>query len=227
MLFLKVIKRDPSEFKTNIYKLVSIVLVGASFFMIRYALDFYANGFHRSEKLQACQEQMAKPKFRPSAKPENKYFGINLKARGLSLKDMLKKYRWVYISFQSAFGVYGYMSIYPSYLYTQIVRFLCGFFLLLVICSIFIKAPIEGKMLSFVFLACGVLLVAASMWRSWTVDLQYQGRYFIPIFVMFGFLLLRAKPYLNKKIVNIPAILMFLMSTYSFLFIGLKNIPKY
>ncbi len=140
---------------------------------------------------------------------------------------MFKKYNWGNISFQSTFGVYGYMSIYASKAYNETIKILLIVFTLYIISYFLFKSGIYDIIFLLIVLACSFLLIGASLWNSWTVDLQAQGRYFLPIFTMFGFLLLRCDRFANKRITNIFIILMFIMSSYSFIFVGLLNIPKY
>lgn len=213
--------------KMAVKRVCLIILIAAAFLGFRYSVDIYINGFNKTEKLLECQEKHARPQFKISTKLEDKYFGKNLKARGLSLKDMFKKYNWGNISFQSAFGVYGYMSIYASKAYNETIKILLIVFTLYIISYFLLKSGIYDIIFLLIVLACSFLLIGASLWNSWTADLQAQGRYFLPIFTMFGFLLLKCDRFANKHITNIFIILMFLMSSYSFIFIGLINIPKY
>ena len=73
-------------------------------------------------------------------------------------------------------------------------------------------------------LAVGVVL--ASAYQSWTADFQPQGRYLFPIIPMIAFLFHHYRESLRSRVFNLLFACLFACSVYSFVFIGLKNIPK-
>jgi len=223
---LSLFKKDFSNPKMAVKRAFLIMLIAASIFGLRYSLDIYINGFNKSNKILECQERFARKDLKPSTNLENKYFGVKLKNRGVTIKQMFGRYGWGEISFQSTFGVYGYMSIYPSKLYIQIVKMITALFSIYIMYFFLFKMGLEENILLLIVFVCSFVLVGLALWHSWTVDLQRQGRYFLPIFVIIGFLLFQAERHLNHKITNIFIIAMFLMSSYSFVFIGLSRITK-
>jgi hypothetical protein len=71
-------------------------------------------------------------------------------------------------------------------------------------------------------------LIAASVYFSWTVAFQPQGRYLIPVIPI---LFLTVKSILNEGEYQTPTVFLacavsFLLSAYSFVFVALLNIPK-
>jgi hypothetical protein len=65
------------------------------------------------------------------------------------------------------------------------------------------------------------LVVFISIWHSWTGDFQAQGRYLFPILPMLGILLSAARVHFNPRV-----LLPLLTACYSFIAVGLGEIPK-
>lgn len=213
--------------KMAIKRVGLIILVAASIFGLRYFADIYANGFQKSEKLLECREKLARSIYKPSTRLKNKHPWLQLRDRGVSLKNMFVRYRWGGRSFKSSFGVYEYMTISAPKSYYDFIRLITIFIILFIVFSLLFKAGIKENMLLLIVFTCSFLLIWACLWRSWVTMLQAQGRYFLPIVAMFGFLFYQVEWHLNKPIFNTFIILMFLLSLYSFVFIGLVNIPKF
>ena len=230
ILIYFVIKIFNKEF-TNPYllikRLIFIFLVLFLMFSLRFAGDIYINGIDKEKKLNDCREKLAKTAYKPSTPMEKRMPGLNIKEKGVSLKDVLIKYRWGEKSFRSAFGVYGYTSISASESYYDIPRVVGLLFVLFIFWSSLFKTNCNTKLLLLNAIICSVLLIGAALWKSWTSDFQAQGRYFLPIVAISGFLLYQIKGVLNKQLFNLFVLLMFLTSVYSFIFIGLIAIPKH
>lgn len=225
-----ILKLYYKEFKIPILaikRLGLIIFIACLLIGLRYSIDIYINGFDRAEKMLECTEKMARSDFKPSTPLKYKYYGLFPKSRGVSLRQMFEKYQWGDISFRSTFGVYGYMSIHASIIYYKLMGIIAALFIAYFVFSFLLRLGIKESMFMSIVLGCSLLLIGLSFWRSWTLDFQAQGRYFLPIFTMFSFLLFRSDKYLNKRITNFFIILMFIISSYSFIFIGLINIPKY
>jgi hypothetical protein len=73
---------------------------------------------------------------------------------------------------------------------------------------------------------CGVLVVGLSMYHSWVNDFQPQGRYLFAMFPVLGMLLMKSSKHVGQRVVAVLIAAAFVLSTYSFVFTGLKNIPK-
>lgn len=203
-----------------------IVVVAMVFAGVRFGFDVYQNGWHRSRKLTECRNQQARPRFKPQTPLEKQYFGLSLRKRGVSVRQMFDRYGWGRISFQSTFGVYGYMSLYGSPFYYQAMKYLLWLLSVLLLWSALIRTPLAIKLDLANVILCGLALVAAAFWNSWNVDLQNQGRYFLPIFAMAGMVLVQMEKRISAKLLNLLVITMFILGAYSFLFYGLSRIPK-
>jgi len=74
-------------------------------------------------------------------------------------------------------------------------------------------------------------LIAASLWQSWTVSFQAQGRYLAPILPMLGVLLYHLQPAiagrLPGRVFDGLVLALFALGVYSFIFVGLDLIPKF
>lgn len=210
-----------------VWKRVALVVALAAIMVGgRWAADTMVNGLDKPEKLLACRNKLAKPAFKPNTDLEDQYFGLNLKDKGVSAWKVFAGYKWGQVSFQSTFGVFGYMSIYAPGTYYRMVRAACILLALIIIYAILRRAGNQEKLALLIAVFSSLLLIAAAFWNSWTVDLQNQGRYFFPIFAMAGFLLSALDRHLNKRLLNFVLIALFLLSSYSFIFFGLSRIPK-
>lgn len=209
-----------------IQKLSIIVLVMAIPFTAYYIVDASINGMNKKNAILDCREKLASHIYKPSTELHAKHPWMMLKKRGVSLVEMFTRYRWGSRSFKSSFGVYEYTTISASETYYTLVKTVTICFLIFICFSILIRPNLKDISLFLIVLACGTLLLGGALWRSWTVMLQPQGRYFLPIAVMFGFLFERARLKFYRPLFNAFIIFLFLISTYSFIFVGLFNIPK-
>lgn len=171
-------------------------------------------------------EKFAAPKFTPSeiAAGEGAQ-RLNSRSRGVRLSELLIEHNWAVQSFQSFCGVYHWMSLSgpPEYylvagtLYLALLAFLLAGICRLSPRDAVFAAAIFGLMLS---------VILASAYHSWTADFQPQGRYLFPIIPMMAFLFLHYRESLRSRVFNLLFACLFACSVYSFVFIGLKNIPK-
>jgi len=213
--------------KEFLIRLLILVLAGLSLAGARMACDYYVNGFDRAEKLAVLQEQTAKPTYKPSTELHKKHIYLYMKARGNSLERIIKFDRWFGKTFRSAFGVYGYFTLSASDDYYKVVQWLGTTFLLFFICSIIMKGGLQNNILLFTGLGCGVSLIGLALWHSWTSDFQAQGRYLFPIILLLGIIYFHTQDIFQKRIFNFFVFSMFAVSLYSFIYIALRNIPKY
>lgn len=65
-----------------------------------------------------------------------------------------------------------------------------------------------------------------SSYNSWVSDFQAQGRYLFPMISMAGYLIYINKKLLNNLVIKTLLSLSYILSVYSFIMIGLYNIPK-
>ena len=69
-------------------------------------------------------------------------------------------------------------------------------------------------------------LIGVSLYHSWTMDFQAQGRYLFPILCMFGVLLGRCRQLFDTRLFILSVSQLYVLGLYSFIFIALINIPR-
>jgi len=79
-------------------------------------------------------------------------------------------------------------------------------------------------MLSALFFAS--LLVLASLHHSWTADFQAQGRYLFPLLPILGVAAAAGERFISRRVFCFFSILLFTISCYSFIFIGIRGLPR-
>lgn len=203
-----------------------LILVSLVFPGIRFALDVKANGFDYDEKLQTIVEERASYYYKPSTPMEEKHIYLYLRERGLSLDHVLNYKKWGQSILATSFGSYGYTQYSPSQTNFEIVRLLSLTLLLVLIISILARAPPILHILLLITAVSAVFLVVASLWSSWTIIFQPQGRYLAPILGMCGVLYYHTRDYIWRNAFNVIVLSLFGLGVYSFVFIGLRFIAK-
>ena len=215
--------KDQSLFWSRV---IAICIVGVGLYGGRVALDYAANGPDPAKLRAEMIELHAKPIYKPSTPLENKHNSLYLKDRNVSLDRTLHKGKWPGKMFLNAFGSYGFTQFFPSMAYFQTVKNTGLFLLAFMLASILINGPPRTHGLFLLVLMCATALVLMLLWRSWTIAFQPQGRYLAPILPMLGILYYHIRTSVNQKITISLTVAMFLLGVYSFLFIGLYEIPK-
>lgn len=224
-LYFQVIKGG-QPVKPVIQKLGLIVLVVILGYGFRYSLDTYYHGSDKKLKLAACQEKLAIPLYKPSTKLEKQHPYMHLRDKGVTIKEMIFKYKWFEKSIRSGVGVYGYLTISGPTIYYRIVYAIMGVGLIILFFYSLFRTPNPERILFFVFLICSTSLLGVHLMRNWEIMLQAQGRHFLPIVGMLGILFYHVRKYIHPPVAHLYVLLMFLLSAYSFIFVGLVNIPK-
>jgi hypothetical protein len=142
----------------------------------------------------ARAEQMREARAGQAFKPSHPTApGYRLAERGFPFRRIGANQRWVKLSVQSLYGRFGYLSIKPQlWLYNTVL----ALFLLLALMTYGflvlrrheIPPPVH---LALIFAPlCIIAVILASMYNSWTVDFQPQGRYLfaalLPLAVISG-----------------------------------------
>ena len=114
------------------------------------------------------------------------------KAEGIPFLAFLEKDHFFFVkrSIESFFGVFGYMNIdmprwlYPAY-YVLTAAGLMNF------CRALFAERLSRKncFLAITGAVASVMVMALHIWHSYARDLQYQGRYFITVALLLGFLI--------------------------------------
>ncbi len=122
----------------------------------------------------------------PALHPDNR---ISIAEQGFSLSSMLFDLKWLKTSFMSFIGVFGYME----YICSDLVYELSEYFIILAMvgCIIgliikIIKKQKPDKLTLYFYISCiicAIITFALSVFNSYTIDYQPQGRYCYPGFL--------------------------------------------
>ena len=208
-------------------RLAVIALVAVAVYGARWGLEIAANGPDYREKTNAMIEERAEPLYKPSTELHRKHIYLYMRDRGHTLRQIWTKEQWGGKSFVSAFGAYGYTQYVGTGIYYSLVKWTGVTLLAVILISLLIHGPPRIWVLFTLTLTCAALLVAASLYQSWTISFQAQGRYLAPILPMFGVLYYHARPWLMRRTVNVLLLGLFGLSVWSFVFVGLALIPKF
>ncbi len=164
----------------------------------RVAWDVHVNGMpaQKNATIHQVIEQRAGVDFKPSAIAAGKGNpSVGLASRGVSLSQLIfAPYNWGWSSMASAFGIYGYMSIFtPNWMYLAFAT-LAFALTLLAVNALRRECPNDWIGLTSVFVVGALLVISSSLLLSWTNALQSQGRYLLPILPMFALVLGVASP---------------------------------
>ncbi|HEX7914839.1 hypothetical protein [Rudaea sp.] len=170
-------------------RLVALLFLCLAVAAPRLAWDVWKNGTpaQKSAKLDAIVEARARADFKPSAIAAGEgYEGLALAAHGVSLKEVMfaPKKEWLFRTFCSAFGVYGYMIYYaPEWTYWAL-GLLFLMFLALSLAAVRRTYPVQGMRLVAIVLGVSMLVFTQSLLLSWVYALEPQGRYLFPILAL-------------------------------------------
>ena len=218
--------RNPEDRSSIIVRFAAVTIIALAFAGLRVGADYYVNGGDRSDKLALMQEKTAHHWYKPSTELNKKHVSMYFKQRGVTLKEMIVKYRWFAHSFQTGFGKYGYFTISGSDSYYRLMKWSAIVFLVFLGGAVAFRGDTEGRLLALLVCGLALALIGASVHRSWTVDFQAQGRYLFPILPMLGVVLARNRSVVDNKVFILLAMQLFLLSLYSFTFIALPAIPR-
>jgi hypothetical protein len=184
------------QVKLNLIPVKKIIILSLIIFIpltIHKISMIYVNGFNYAEKVASKKETMAQFKFKSNTQIEKQFPWLNLKRRGVTLKEMLVKHNWARITAASSFLLFGWMNVRgPNFLYKYFT------FLIIILFSLMIFLAIRSKTGRLeLFFSLGVLasLICASLWHSWTNDFQAQGRYLLPFLPTLYYSACRLKHY--------------------------------
>lgn len=225
-------------------KYAAILLLTLSVLSIRLSLDFYVNGetnfvglsylnyiagdFEKKpSRLLAYQEEIAEPPFKPSTIERdvaNTHPGLRLKDKGAAYSDLFTQWRWHEISFKSAVGVYGYMTIFAPSAYYVAIALLYAAFAAYLLAMILVRRRRDQIVAGGILVVGCAITIFISSYLSWTYAFQAQGRYLFPVLPMVAMLLYAARDLVNRIVLTIFVLGCFALSVYSFLFVGVRRI---
>ncbi|MBF0480384.1 MAG: hypothetical protein HQK81_02545 [Desulfovibrionaceae bacterium] len=191
----------------------------------REQFDGYVNA-GETNKAQMVAEQFAQQDFKPSSQDIGvAHFGMHMRAMGLSYKDLFVVWDWHVWTFRTSFGTYDYMKIYAPFIYYRYMSWALIGLCLAAFLPLF-RGGREPALLAAMCLFFGAACIFQSTWHSWVDDFQAQGRYLFPIAAMAGLLMARFRDRLTNIFIPVCAGAMYALSIYSFVFVGLAQIPK-
>jgi len=205
-------------------RLAMIGIIAISMYGVRYGLDIAANGPDPGAKFQEYIDLMAKDEFNPKSPLEDQHIYLNLRQRGNSLDVVVQNLKWWPVTFATAFGSYGYTQYFGSDTYFNIVKILIGLLGSIIVFYSLVRGSTAIQLLILIAGFSAGLLILASIWSSWAVNFQAQGRYLAPIVPMISIVYYHVEKYINTTIFTTLVLLMFAISVYSFVFFGLGSL---
>ncbi|MCP3931673.1 MAG: hypothetical protein GY705_21535 [Bacteroidetes bacterium] len=207
-------------------RLSTIALVAILFAGGRFGIDYYINGAERSEKIAALRIEYAEPLYNPNTPIEDKHVFLYRKERGDDWRKLVFHERWLEKTYRSAVGLYGYLNVVAPDSYYDAYGWLGGMTLLMLIVFVILRGGPAHWILMLFFLICSLGMIFISFWHSWTADFQTQGRYLLPIVPMLSILVYGVYRFIPRPLMHICVLVLFLISSYSFIYVGLWQIPK-
>ena len=204
---------------------VIAVLTAALYFPLRIGHEAL-NGFEMPRLQLEQAEKYAAPHFKPSEIAAGRGAGrLVLRKRGVTFSELLTQRGWLGASFQSFCGVYKWMTLKDSDYYYFLMGILYASLVALLLVRI-VKISWKDAIFAAAFFGIALSVILVSAYHSWTADYQPQGRYLFPILPMFAFLFYYYRERLRSPAFYLLFICLFACSVYSFIFTGLRNIPK-
>ncbi len=216
-------------------KFAMLAVVAATLVLPRLAWDRLSDETpeQRQATLGTLQESHAKPGYKPSEifstqpKPGVVFHGIDMRARGVPLEALFQPpWNWHVRTFSSSTGQYGWLDILAPLPYYLAIA--AGYVLIL---AAYVQALVRSRSAfawaTFALVAAfSMLAVAVSLHHSWNNDFQAQGRYLFPIVAMLGAGFMAVKERIATRFFALAVGACFLLSTWSFAWVGLRQIPK-
>lgn len=224
---LQFYKRNYSDPGLIFKRLGTVFITIICLFSVHYTLHSAVNNWHRTENIVKMQNKTADVDLNPLNNPKDTNKFLNLRGEGFPLSYVWKDLQWGHITFMSTFGVYGNMAIYNTIPFYQSIRLLLILFSICILYDLLCSRERDGSfLLLLMVIGCSAALIAASFLNSWIADYQPQGRYLLPIVPMAAFFLYTAHRRLLLGRISFFVLVLFLFSAYSFVFLGLADIPK-
>lgn len=226
ILLLRLIFDDKINKKEFFIKCLALLLCALFIFGIRKGIDIAQYGFNKAQIVQELKEEKADNAFKPSTPANEKWITMQLHDRNVSLKTILTEKQFFQKSFVSFIGSYGYLQYMgPTvYNYSMLLLYLALYAIIFYYC---IKSRNRRVIIEFTAMNAVLLLsVGLSVYNSWFVDFQPQGRYLLPMLIPFAYCFTLDKRILKNLAFNAIILITGLMSLYSFIFIGSVNLIK-
>jgi len=205
-----------------------VIFIAAILFGGRVYYHNLINNFDIESRTEMLEKYKKEP-FKKSTDIKRMHYGYRLKNKGVKITELITKANWNWHNrtFNSFVGKYGHLNISSEKSFYKIYLLVYASFITIILFVTFRYYGIEERLLSLLVLSLSILLMLAALHHSWAVDFQAQGRYLLPIVIMFCFLFDRIKGKISTRVLNYYTIIFFCLSSYSFVFTALWKIPKF
>lgn len=201
-----------------------VVIVALSILSFRLYVDYKIHGPDKAAKVRNYAEEKASPFHKPSlySSPASSP-SLHLREKGVPCWDLFLRKKWHRLSFNSFFGVYGWMHIYGSPWYYGLVLTLVMSFLAYMAWRFAAAFGTRTRLFSALSLLSMFCMALISFLYAWAIDFQPQGRYLFPALPIMAALFFKVRDALNPRVMSVFIGLFFLVSTYSFVLVALEN----
>lgn len=208
------------------FRLGIVGVIGAAIYGSKLYSDHLVNGPDRSAKITEIRKELAIPIYNPDTPLEEKHVFLHLRERGIPLEKLIVVDRWFEKTFRSAVGVYGYFTVSATETYYNLVRWSAVILLTFVAGSILFRGGVLNSLSLAAALGLSGALIGASLYHSWTMDFQTQGRYLFPVLGMLSIIYGQNREMLNSRWLSLFTMVLFCLSFYSFSLVGLYQLPR-
>jgi len=219
-----------ADLRPGVHRVALLAGVALLVAMPRIVDDLYLNGLPaaKAAAVTAAKEAYAAPAFKPSLLAAGKGLAsLDIARKGVTLHQMLfGPMQWFALSARSAFGAFGYMSVWASIGFYPLAWIASGALAAYLMIGMVIERRGLGLKLVFLAVSISALVLLSSMLFSWVVGFQPQGRYLLPIMGMLCLVMGNAQRWLERWPGKLALVICAVLSIYSFACIGLPGINQ-
>ncbi len=202
-------------------RLALLALVAATIALPWAAYHSWVNDFQTGPRVVEYAERVAAPDFKPSGQGAHPFPYIALRAKGVTLWQVLTTLNWVGLSFRSFCGLYGWMSFVADQWMYAVFAVLYTALLATLVLPVAARGPRRAQFLLLGVLVFAGLVLGQSVYRSWVYNFQGQGRYLFPVLPMLFFYWRTCEPASLRVPALVVIALLGMHSLMSFVLIGL------
>lgn len=218
-----------AAFRRRMGTFIAAGAVGLALFLPRVAFDRLVvdNPANELSNAVTTAEVFATDGFKPSQiAANNAFWGLHLRERKIPYLTLLfAAPHWLWLTFQSSVGVYGYMNIFGAAEYYVVTAMVYLAFLALLGLGARRSGDANARYSLVIAGVYTALAVLVSSLHSWIFDFQAQGRYLFPAFVMFGMAVADTRER-QPAAAYAAAALAFVLAAYSFYDVGLALLRR-
>ena len=218
--------QDAHERRAWLRRALLVAVIALAVFGSKLAANYYVNGVERSVKIAEVRRELAQHMFNPATPLAETHPHLYLKQKGVPLSKLVTSDRWFEKTFRSAVGVYGYFTISGGDTYYNLMRWSGVCLLAFLFGSVLVRGDMWDRGIALAVAGMSTLLIAASLYHSWTGDFQTQGRYRFPVLAMLALVAGRNSDLLSRRWLGLLVMTPFMISLYSFIAVALHEIPR-